>query len=162
MLFFFFSSSLDKVVKLFVGGHVINGAYPVRVILISYLVKGAKVISTLFWFQNCFCFRDRTFFSHVAPFWNLYCGFQLETSQKFIKKTLSDGHSSNLISLYNSNGAKVSIVKWSQIWISLPEVLFLIEPIFRKYIKNGNSWQFWKCQIWNFWQWKSKSETTLQ
>ena len=35
-----------------------------------------------------------------------------------LKKALSDGPSANLRPLYNSNVAKVSIVKWSQILIS--------------------------------------------
>ena len=35
-----------------------------------------------------------------------------------LKKALSDGPSANLRPLYNSNVAKVSIVKWSQISIS--------------------------------------------
>ena len=35
-----------------------------------------------------------------------------------LKKALSDGLSANLRPLYNSNVAKVSIVKWSQILIS--------------------------------------------
>ena len=34
-----------------------------------------------------------------------------------LKKALSDGPSANLRPLYNSNVAKVSIVKWSQILI---------------------------------------------
>ena len=32
------------------------------------VLQGAKVISTLTRFRNCFCFRDRTIFSHVATF----------------------------------------------------------------------------------------------
>ena len=42
-----------------------------------------------------------------------------------LKNALSDGPSVILRPLYNSNGAKVFIVKWSKIRLLVPEVLFM-------------------------------------
>ena len=51
-----------------------------------------------------------------------------------LKKALSDGPSANLRPLYNSNVAKVSIVKWSQILIStVRSSIFGIPKIFKNF-----------------------------
>ena len=57
-----------------------------------------------------------------------------DKKHNILKKALSDGPSANLRPLYNSNVAKVSIVKWSQILIStVRSSIFDIPKIFKKF-----------------------------
>ena len=56
-----------------------------------------------------------------------------QAKKNILKKALSDGLSANLRPLYNSNVAKVNIVKWSQILIStVRSSIFDIPKIFKK------------------------------
>ena len=92
-----------------------------------------------------------------------FLGDNGDSNGKWSFKKISYGPSANLRPLHNSNVVKVSIVKWTQILLFMDKSLVSgLVHCFWKCIKNGNNWQFWVCQKWNFQQWKSKSESTLR
>ena len=81
-----------------------------------------------------------------------YCNFNGKRApqKNILRKVLSNGPSANLRPLYNSNVAKVSIVKWSQILISIVRSSILGIPKIP---------QFNSFKKKDFKQEKSKSET---
>ena len=83
--------------------------------------------------------------------------------KKISNKALFNGFFANLTPLYNSNVAKVSIVKCSQNWIFVDRNHFFGLPYnFKITLKTAIFQKNWVCQKWHFRPRKSNSETTLQ